>query len=155
MRRPDAIQSKSAAAILSENVTHIINEAPTLPWPPTIKSLKSDARNPPATLTLFYNHLFSAANSHHVASSTTDRYVASYSQDVTHDVSHGDFVTLKHATLGLGLHSLTGQKLAPVVLSKLGHSINYDRITEIKTARAKLAQHFQPMSLYSPVMAVL
>ena len=145
---------KRAAAILREDVTNVINEATTLPWPPTIQSLKSDARNPPATLALFYNHLLSAANSHHVASSTTDRYVASFSQDVMHAVSHGDFVTLKHATLGLGLHSLTGQKLPLVVLSRLGHSINYDRICEIETAQAELAQHFQSMSHYSPVMPV-
>ena len=117
---------KRAAAIICEDVTHVINEAPTMPWPPTIESLKSDARNPPATLALFYNHLLSAANSHHVTSSATDCYVASFSQDVMYAVSHGDFVTLKHATLGLGPHSLTGQKLPLVVLSRLGHSINYD-----------------------------
>jgi hypothetical protein len=145
---------KRAAAILREDVTNVINEATILPWPPTVESLKSDARNPPATLALFYNNLLSAANSHHVASSTTDRYVASFSQDVMHAVSHGDFVTLKRATLGLGLHSLTGQKLPLVVLSRLGHSINYDRICEIETAQAELAQHFQSMSLYSPVMHV-
>ena len=69
--------------------------------PPTIESLKSDDRNPPATLALFYNHLLSAANSHHAASSTTERYVTSFSQDVMHAVSHGDFVTLKHEQWGL------------------------------------------------------
>ena len=145
---------KRAAAILREDVTNVINEASTLPWPPTIESLKSDDRNPPATLALFYNHLLSAANSHHAASSTTERYVTSFSQDVMHAVSHGDFVALKHATMGLGLHSLTGQKLPLVVLSRLGHSINYDRICEIETAQAELAQHFQSMSLYSPVMPI-
>ena len=145
---------KRAAAILREDVTNVINEASTLPWPPTIESLKSDDRNPPATLALFYNHLLSAANSHHAASSTTERYVTCFSQDVMHAVSHGDFVTLKHATMGLGLHSLTGQKLPLVVLSRLGRSINYDRICEIETAQAELAQHFQSMSLYSPVMPI-
>ena len=108
--------TQRAAAILHEDVTNVINEATTLPWPPTIESLKSDARNPPAILALFYNNLLSAAKSHHVASSTTDRYVASFSQDAMHAVSNGDFVTLKHATLGLGLHSLTGQKLPLVVV---------------------------------------
>lgn len=60
-------------------------------------------------------------------------------------------MTLKHATMGLGLHSLTGQKLPLVVLSRLGHSINYDRICEIETAQAELAQHFQSMSLNLPL----
>ena len=145
---------KRAAAILREDVTNVINEASTLPWPPTIESLKSDDRNPSGTLALFYNHLLSAANSHHAVSSTTERYVTPFSQDVMHTVLHGDFVTLKHATMGLGLHSLTGQKLPLVVLSRLGHSINYDRICEIETAQAELAQHFQSMSLYSPVMPI-
>ena len=71
-----------------------------------------------------------------------------------HPGSHGDFVTLKHATMELGLHSLTGQKLPLVVLSRFGHSINYDRICEIETAQAELARHFQYMSLYSPVMPI-
>ena len=52
----------------------------------------------PANLALFYNHLLSAANSHYAASSTTERYVTSFSQDVMHAVSHGDFMTLKHAS---------------------------------------------------------
>ena len=65
---------KRAAAILREDV----------------ESLKSDDR----TLALFFNHLLSAANSHHAASSTTERYVTSFSQDVMHAVLHEDFVTL-------------------------------------------------------------
>ena len=63
-------------------------------------------------------------------------------------------MTLEHATMGLGLHSFTGQKLQLVVLSRLGYSINYDRICEIETAQAELAQHFQSMFLYSPVMPI-
>ncbi len=125
---------KKAALILHKVVTKVVNKAPMIAWPPTVESLKSAARNPPATLTLFYNHLLSASKSKHITSSTTNCLVDSFSQDVMHAVSHGDFVTLKHAMIGLGLHSLTGQKLPLVVLSRLGHSINYDRICKIKTA---------------------
>ena len=53
--------------------------------------------------------------------------------------------------MGLWLHSLTGQKLPLEVLSRLSHSINYDRICEIETAQAELAQHFQSMSLNLPL----
>ena len=143
---------KKAAVILREEVTKVINEAPTIPWPPTVESLKSAARNPPATLTLFYNHLLSASNSKHITSSTTDRLIDSFSQDVMHAVSHGDFVTLKHATIGLGLHSL--RKLPLVFLSRFPHSINYGRICEIENAQAELAQHFQSMSLNLPLCPI-
>ena len=37
---------KRAAAILRADVTNVINEASTLPWPPTIESLKSGDRKP-------------------------------------------------------------------------------------------------------------
>ena len=56
--------------------------------------------------------------------------------------------------MGLGLHSLTRQELPLAVLSRLGYSINYDRICEIESAQAELAQHFRSMSLYSPVMSI-
>ena len=61
-------------------------------------------------------------------------------------------MTLKHASLGLGLHSLTGQKLPLTILSRLGHCINYDKICEIETAQAELVQHFQSMSMSLPLI---
>ena len=66
---------KRAAAILREDVTNVINEVPTLPWPPTIESLKSHNRNPLATVAMFYNHLLSAVNNHHAACKFNNRAV--------------------------------------------------------------------------------
>jgi hypothetical protein len=79
---------KKAALFLREEASKVIKEAPALPWPPTIESLKSDKRDPPETLTLFYNSLLSADNSHHSTSSTTDRLEDSFSQDAMYAISH-------------------------------------------------------------------
>ncbi len=143
---------KKAATLLRDAVTKVVQEAPTLPWPPTIESLKSSERNPPQLLELFYKKLLSPTSSSHAPNATVERLADSFSQDVLYAVSKGEFITLKHAAMGLGLHSLTGQKLPLRILSSLGHSINYDRVCEIETAQAELIQHFQAMSLHLPII---
>ena len=69
-------------------------------------------------------------------------------------VSKGEFLTLKHASVGLGLHSLTGQKLPLQVLSRLGHSMIYDQICEVETAQAELVQHLISLSLPLPICPI-
>ena len=69
-------------------------------------------------------------------------------------VPKGEFLTLKHASVGLGLHSLTGQKLPLQVLSRLRHSMTYDRICEVETAQAELAQHLKSLSLPLPICPI-
>ena len=70
-------------------------------------------------------------------------------------VSKGEFLTLKHASVGLGLHSLTGQKLPLQVLSRLGHSMTYDQICEVETAQAELVQHLKSLSLPLPIVPLM
>ena len=69
-------------------------------------------------------------------------------------VPKGEFLTLKHASVGLGLHSLTGQKLPLQVLSRLGHSMTYDQIFEVETAPAELVQHLKSLSLPLPICPI-
>ena len=63
--------------------------------------------------------------------------VESFGQDLMFVVSNGKFITPKYAAVGLGLHSLTGQKQPIKVLSHLGYSIMYDTVNEIETAQAE------------------
>ena len=49
-------------------------------------------------------------------------------------------MTPKHFLLGLGLHSITGQKKPVQIASHLGHSMTYDKVMEIETAQAQKSQ---------------
>ena len=133
-------------------VLKFVKESTPLPWPPTIESLMSKERESPALLQLFFNALLSPTDSHHDVKETTKRLSDSFSQDVVHALSKGTLMTLKHASLGLGLHSLTGQKLPLTILSRLGHCINYDKMCKIETAQVELVQHFQSMSMSLPLI---
>ena len=118
---------KRSATILHEIVLKFIEDSPSLPWPPSIERLTSDERQCPWQLKLFFKVLLLAPEAHHTESEIASRLSDSFSQDVIYAVSRGTFITLKHACIGLGLHSLTGQKLTLVVLSRFGHCINYEQ----------------------------
>ena len=100
---------------------------------------------------MFFKELLSFKGSHHVTAERVHRLTDSFCQDVIHAVSKGKFLTPKHASLGLGLHSMTGQKLPITILARLGHCITYDAINEIETAQAELVEHFQSMGLNLPL----
>ncbi len=142
---------QKAALILRDSVLEAIENVPNLPWPPTVDSLGSIDRKCPDILGLFFKTLLSQKDSHNVIGERVERLVDSFSQDIMHAVSKGKFLTLKHAAVGLGLHSLTGQKLPITILSSLGHSISYDTVTEIETAQAELVEHFQSLCLSLPL----
>ena len=141
---------KKAAFKLRHALLEFMNDAVPLPWPPTVESFQSKERQPPSLLTLFFKKLLTSEN-YHQAGEHLERLIMSLSEDVINALSRGDFLTLKHTALGLGLglglHSLTGQKLPIKILSRLGHCIRYDKVMEIETAQAELAQHFQSLSL--------
>lgn len=63
-------------------------------------------------------------------------------------------MTLKHTSIGLGLHSLTGQKLPFNILARLGHSISCDEISEIETVQAELVEWSKDMDLTLPLQPV-
>ena len=52
----------------------------------------------------------------------------------------GKYTTLKHTSLGLGLHSMTGMKNPMNILDRLGHSISYDMVCWIETAQVEVSQ---------------
>ena len=62
----------------------------------------------------------------------------SLNEDLIHSVTHGKFLTTKHALVEVVLHTMTGQKLPINILLKLGSRCSYDRVCEIKTSLAEL-----------------
>ena len=142
---------KRAASLVRESVVKFIEESDPLPWPPTVESLAKRDLQYPELLRLFLKELLSPKESHHVTSERVNRLTDSFSQDVVHAVSKGKFLTPKHTSVGLGLHSMTGQKLPIAILARLGHSITYDAINEIETAQAELVEQFQLKDLNLPL----
>ena len=68
-----------------------------------------------------------------------------FRQDTVHTDSKGKFQRPKHLQLGLGLDSLSGQKLPIMIFAKLGHSISYDTVSEIETVQAELVLYLQSL----------
>ena len=71
-------------------------------------------------------------------SEIVERLSLSYTRDLIHGVTRGKLITLKHFLVGMGLHSITGQKLPIQMLSRLGHSVDYNTVCEIETAQAEI-----------------
>ena len=131
----------------------MIKKAGQLSWPPSVDELESKSREPPAELTAFLSKLL-IDDSHHSIGSTKSRVVRSIADDIIYNVSNGGFLTAKQCALGLGIHSMTGQK-RPIILSKLGHSISYEKVLEIETAQTEIAEQFRPNPSVLPIQPVL
>ena len=131
-----------AANILSQSVNKMIEEAEPLSWPPSVDELERKSREPPEHLLNFLNKLLTVPDSHHCIGNTKSRVAQSIADDIIYSISNGSFLTKKHCSLGLGIHSMTGQKKAIVILSRLGHSISYEKVSEIETAQAEVAEQF-------------
>ena len=142
---------KEAAEILQDIILDYVTSAKKLPWPPTVESLRERMESTPASLLDFLRVLLSPKEMHHVTSETINRHVESFAQDVIFSITKGSFLTLKHTCVGLGLHSMTGMKLPIVILSHLGHSINYDYAMEIGTAQAEVSEKFDTQNMNLPI----
>ena len=57
-----------------------------------------------------------------------------------HQIIFMESVIPKHFLLGLGLHSITGQKKPVQIANRLEHSMTYDKVMEIQTAQARKSQ---------------
>ena len=90
----------------------------------------------------FLRDVISPSDSHHITAECTERLAESFAQDLVFAINKGKFLTLKHTSVGLGLHNMTGQKIPIVILSHLGESISYHTVREIETAQAEVAENF-------------
>ena len=143
---------KRAANVLRMNTKLKIQGVPDLPWPPTVDSLEAKTRDPPDLLQLFFRYLLNSEDNHHKTSDKNSRLILSFCSDVMYALSNGEYLTLKHAALALGLHSLTGKKCPIDFVSRMGHCINYNQVRLIETAQAELVQHFHSLSLELPLI---
>ena len=139
---------KESSRHLRSDITEMISKAPELHWLPTTEALSWPDRQPPESVKEFLRSVLHST--HHALGDDACRYVESFPQDLVNAVSRGDFLTEKHAVLGPGLHSLTGQKTPIKLLGRLGHSCTYDKVHLIETAQAELIQHLR--SLQHPLV---
>ena len=72
-------------------------------------------------------------------SEIVERLPLSYTGDLIHGVTRGKVIILKHFLVGMGLHNITGQKLPIQMLSRLGHSVDYNTVCEIETVQVETA----------------
>ena len=86
---------------------------------------------PPLSVILFLKNLLK--HSKHTVSTKKVRLIESYASDFIHGVWNGEVLTQKHALLGLGLHSFTGQKKPAQIANRLGHSMTYDKVVKTET----------------------
>ena len=140
---------KTAASILHNSVKDKIEKAEKLSWPPTVKELEN--REPTKELQDFLRNLLIGGESHHCIGERKIRVVKSLADDIMYSISNGQFLTLKHCSLGLGIHSKSGTTDPIVVLSRLGHSITYEKVLEIETAQVEVARQLNSNSSLLPI----
>lgn len=140
---------KQAAVILRQHILDFTKTAKPLPWPPTVEALQNTDRLPPHLVQSFFTNVLKSPK--HSATEKVAVLSKSFSEDLIHGVTHGQFLTAKHALVGVVLHNLTGQKTPVNVLFRLGHSASYDQVCEIETGLAELTQHFQEQGQLLPL----
>ena len=126
---------KQTASLLREDITDYMNCLKDMPWPPTIESLTSNDQKMPQSLKLFMDKLLTSPGHD---SEIVERLSLSYTRDLIHGVTRGKAISLKHFLVGMGLHNITGQKLPIQMLSRLGHSVDYNTVCEIETAQVEI-----------------
>ena len=143
---------KQAADILRDDIDSFLIEdvQKQSTWPPTVDSLKVSHQRYPKSLSLFFSNLLK--NKKHAATETVTRHVDSIIQDIVNSVSNGNVATLKHILIGCGLHSLTGSKKIIQILNRLNNSCTYERVRQIETAQAELAQQFTKRDFPLPLV---
>ena len=135
---------KEAADFLREDIQTYASNLPELSWPPCIEELNVETRQPPVSVTSFLSQLLKTKDN--AEGSTVERLVQSYASHLIHGVTRGKVTTAKHFLLGLGLHSITGQKKPIQILNHLGHCMEYNLTCEIETAHAEATQSLSEIS---------
>ena len=138
---------ETAAKYLRHDIKSYCEKLPETNWPPTIEMLTTKERALPLSITNFLTNLLKPSGK--PVTDNLSRKISSLAYDFIHFISRGVVLTPKHFLLGLGLHSLTGQKKVVQLVSKLGHCITYDKVLDIETAQARKAQEIMLKSSHS------
>ena len=93
----------------------------------------SDDRFPPPSVPLFLTNLLKSSK--HGVTRNIPNIVDSYSF-----CSKCEVLTPKHFLLNISLHYMTEQRKTVQIGNRLGHSIPYDKVLDIKTAYAQKPQ---------------
>ena len=142
-----------AARKIRQSVVNMIEQADPLSWPPSVDELERRSRETQVQLIQFLHKLL-IGDSHNSIGSTKSRIAQSIADDIIYNISNGNFLGVKHCSMGLAIHSMTGQKRPIVILSRLGHSISYENVLEIETAQAEVAEQFRSNSSILPIQPV-
>ena len=120
------------AKVLGEDINYAKNYEMR---PLTIESIKNTEQDCPKLVNDFLTSLLKSEV--HDLSDSLKRTVSSFASDLISAVTRGKVVTLKHFLLGVGLHNITGLKTPIIILSRLGHCINYNLVCEAETSQAE------------------
>ena len=107
---PDEKIVVKSADILRKSILNNIENEEKLTWPPTVEQLENEKRSPPQLLLQFLHRILHGDNNHHIIGEKKNNVGRSIADDLLYGVSRGSYLTLKHCSIGLGLHSLTGLK---------------------------------------------
>lgn len=66
----------------------------------------------------FFRFLLSPEDTHHLTSESAGRIAEYSTKDLIFRITRGTFLSLKHTSVGLGLHDMVGQKLPVDILSQ-------------------------------------
>lgn len=111
---------KESAKFIREDILHMIEEGPSLAWPPKGEDLLVTQRQPLELLSSFLK--YDLHDSHQSESNIVENYIWTYSQDLVLGVIRGKYLTGKHILLANLLHSFTGQKISIDLISTFGNT---------------------------------
>ena len=91
-------------------------------WLPTLEELMPDNRLPPPSVFLFLTSLLKSSK--HGVTKNIWKLVDSCSSDFIDSVSKSEVLKPKHFSLGISLHSITGQRKIVQIVNRLAYSIS-------------------------------
>jgi hypothetical protein len=126
---------EEAALILRRNIQQAFRNSKEMPWPPTAEYLKSEGPSPPTSVSDFFSVLLSGKKSAS-ASTTIERLVSSFAQDVCSAATQSKWKMPKHITLATTLRTLGVGAKVQTILNRYGHCVSYSQSLEFETALA-------------------
>ena len=97
-------------------------------WPPLTSQLSSENTSLPSLLNRFLNILL-----HDDADRPLTMKVGSFAQDLLYTVNKGRHLTPKNILLPFTIKSLTGNVELIKIINRLGHSVSYNKDSELDT----------------------
>ena len=110
-------------------------DAPFSSWPPLPEEVDYHHVKLPKLLKLLMISLLSKS---FPVAARVERLSNSLGQDIIYNMSNGKIKIIKHVQLGITTMRKTRSRLMLASLNRLGHSISYDEVNNVKTSFAEL-----------------